>query len=98
MHDGIYGNGGGGQGPPSVGSGRQSYTHQGSFFVLFVVFWAVHPILTSFLVVLGDEVTKICDEPGIWNKNVYLQQVFCLFYYPKLNGTYIKKVKEIHKF
>jgi len=29
MQDGIYGNGGGGQGPPSVGSGRQSYTHQG---------------------------------------------------------------------
>ena len=38
MQDGIYGNGGGGQGPPSVGSGRQSYTHQGSFFVLFLVF------------------------------------------------------------
>jgi len=30
MHDdGIYGNGGGGVGPPSVGSGRRSYTHQG---------------------------------------------------------------------
>lgn len=29
MHDGIYGHGG--NGPPSVGSGRQSYTHQGNF-------------------------------------------------------------------
>ena len=41
MHDGIYGNGGGGQGPPSVGSGRQSYTHQGLFFVCFVLFYIV---------------------------------------------------------
>ena len=38
MQDGIYGNGGGGQGPPSVGSGRQSYTHQGSFLFCFWYF------------------------------------------------------------
>ena len=81
MHDGIYGNGGGGQGPPSVGSGRQSYTHQGLFFICFVLFYIVlFCIVVGICIILHNFIDNIMKKVSI-KKSLHILRWQRIFVY-----------------